>query len=148
MVLCPRSNDRLGVGMAPLSLYRREGVPLALGTDSRASSDSLSVWDEIAFARSFFGDEVSPEELLAMATVNGARALGLEREMGELRAGLGAHFQVLCPKRLPPLAELGEFLCAPGRTAEVAALFLEGRDVLQIDASLPIMTPSPGTARD
>jgi cytosine/adenosine deaminase-related metal-dependent hydrolase len=131
VVLCPRSNHRLGVGRAPVARYRAAGVSLVLGTDSLASNDSLSLWDEIAFARRCFGPVLGPPELLAMATSQGARALGLAGEMGVLRAGYGAHFQVMKPPVLPPLPELEEFLCTAGRTAEVAQLFLAGRQVLQ-----------------
>jgi cytosine/adenosine deaminase-related metal-dependent hydrolase len=106
-------------------------VPLALGTDSLASCDTLSLWDEIAFARSWFEGLLSPPQLLTMATRNGASALGLGGEMGVLEAHRGAHFQVLVPPSLPPAADLAEFLCSPGRSAEVAALYLDGRDVLQ-----------------
>lgn len=131
VVLCPRSNARLGVGRAPVGLYLEQGVPLALGTDSLASCDTLSLWDEIAFARSWFEGRLSPSQLLTMATRNGAAALGLEGEMGILEANWGAHFQVLVPPSLPSAADLEEFLCSPGRSAEVAALYLDGRDVLQ-----------------
>jgi cytosine/adenosine deaminase-related metal-dependent hydrolase len=131
VVLCPRSNARLGVGTAPVGLYRRAGVSLALGTDSLASNDSLSLWDELAAARQLYGNVFASEELLALATAGGAAALGLEGEMGAFIEGWGAHFQVLRPAALPSRHELAEFLCAPGRTAEVAALYLDGRDVLQ-----------------
>lgn len=131
VVLCPRSNARLGVGRAPVGLYLDQGVPLALGTDSLASCDTLSLWDEIAFARNWFEGRLSPSQLLAMASRNGAVALGLDGEMGILEATWGAHFQVLLPPFIPARAELEEFLCSPGRSAEVAALYLDGCDVLQ-----------------
>lgn len=127
VVLCPRSNARLGVGVAPIRLYREAGVRLALGTDSLASNDSLSLWDELAFARTIY-PEFAPEELLAIATRGGARALGAA--MGELSAGAGAHFQLLRPAILPAPDELAEFLCSPGRSAEVRSLWLDGHDVL------------------
>ncbi len=131
LVLCPRSNARLQVGHAPLSDLFRHGVPLALGTDSLASCDTLSVWDEIAFARDWFAGQLAPAQLLMMATAGGARALGLEGEMGQFKTGLGGSFQVLRPSSLPVLSELEEFLCAAGRSAEVSALYLDGEDVLQ-----------------
>jgi cytosine/adenosine deaminase-related metal-dependent hydrolase len=131
MVLCPRSNARLEVGTAPVELYLRHGVNLALGTDSLASCDSLSIWDEIAFARRQFSPWLCPNHLLRMATLNGAQALGLGGQMGSLAPGWGAHFQLLRPATLPTLAELEDFLTSPGRNAEVAALYLAGRDVLQ-----------------
>ncbi len=133
VVLCPRSNARLGVGVAPIDAYLSAGVPLALGTDSLASCDSLSLWDELAFARSWWQGRVDPQRLLTMATAGGARALGLASEMGALLPGSGAHFQVLRPPLLPAARELTEFLCTPGRTEEVAHLYLDGREVLLKD---------------
>ncbi len=130
VALCPRSNARLNVGRAPVEQYRRAGVPLALGTDSRASCDSLSIWDELAFARTWFAGTCTPAEWLSIATQGGAQALGLGAQMGRLAAGYGAHFQVLAPPALPPRGELEEFLCSPGRTADVKALYLAGADVL------------------
>jgi cytosine/adenosine deaminase-related metal-dependent hydrolase len=116
-----------------VELYQAAGVPLALGTDSLSSSDSLSIWDEMAFARQWFGEQISCRQLLEAATISGGAALGLDREMGALAPGWGAHFQVLTPARLPSAALLEEFLCSPGRTAEVKALYLDGRNVLQKD---------------
>lgn len=131
VVCCPRSNARLGVGKAPVALYRQAGVPLALGTDSLASCDSLSIWDEIAFAYDWFEGQLSPFELLTMATISGARALGVAGDLGELKVGLGCNFQVLTPEDLPPFKDLEAFLCAPGRSAEVSSLFLDAWDMLQ-----------------
>jgi cytosine/adenosine deaminase-related metal-dependent hydrolase len=123
VVLCPRSNAHLGVGIAPVGLYKAAGVPLALGTDSLASNDSLSLWDELAFARSVY-PEFSPRELLHIATCGGAQVLGLAHEMGQLTAGSGAHLQVLTAATLPPVAELEEWLCCAEH--RVAALWLAG----------------------
>ena len=130
VVLCPRSNARLGVGIAPVGLYRKAGVPLALGTDSLASNDSLSLWDEVAFARTVY-PELSPGELLHIATCGGAQALGLAQEMGELTTGSGAHLQVLTAATLPPVAELAEWLCRAEH--RVAALWLAGVQQLRQD---------------
>lgn len=132
VVLCPRSNARLGVGKAPLRRYREAGVPLALGTDSLSSCDSLSVWDELAFARRQFAGEIDPGVLMKMATADGAAALGLEGEMGVLGAGHGAHFQIVASAGLSRLEELAEFLCTRGTLAEITSLYLDGRDVLQM----------------
>lgn len=130
VVLCPRSNERLGVGRAPVELYLKAGVNLALGTDSLASNDSLSIWDEMAFAYRFFDGQLSPDMLLRMATRNGACAVGLCSDMGSFAPRMGAHFQVLRLKDVPRLSELPEYLVSPGRTQEVRALYLAGRDVL------------------
>jgi cytosine/adenosine deaminase-related metal-dependent hydrolase len=93
--LCPRSNDRLDVGRAPLALFRKLGIPLALGTDSLASNDSLSLWDEMRFALDLFAEELSPAEAFRMVTSDGAAALGLSRRLGSLEPGKRADFQVV-----------------------------------------------------
>jgi aminodeoxyfutalosine deaminase len=131
VVLCPRSNARLGVGRAPLVDYQAAGVLLALGTDSMASNDSLSIWDELAFAREWFAGMATPRQLLTMATLGGSRALGLGGEMGSLQEGWGGHFQVLAPHCLPPARELWDYLCG-GCGDDLHQLYLDGREVLPI----------------
>ncbi len=130
VVLCPRSNRELKVGLAPAARYRAAGVRLALGTDSLASSPTLSVWHELAAARRLYGDALTPGDLLAMATVNGALALGLDGEMGRLQPGWGGHFVVVRPDVAPRFNELEEFLCSRDGDPEMAAFFLAGREVL------------------
>lgn len=135
VVLCPRSNASLGVGIAPIALYKEAGVHLALGTDSLASNDSLSLWDEMAFARCVYPG-LSPTELLHIATGGGAHALGLENEIGQLSVGFGAHLQVLTAAALPAVAELSEWLCSAEH--QVAALWLGGAEALHQDAPCQI----------
>lgn len=77
MVHCPRSNQRLLAGRMPLERYLSQGIPLALGTDSLASSPSLDVRDELAFARELHGDLVAAADLAALATGGGLAALGV-----------------------------------------------------------------------
>ncbi|WP_287371862.1 amidohydrolase family protein [Oceanithermus sp.] len=74
VVSCPRSNLGLGAGLPPYDLYLRHGVPLALGTDSRASAPSLDVRDEIALLER---RGQPPERTLAWAAAGGRAALGL-----------------------------------------------------------------------
>lgn len=93
--LCPRSNERLNVGRAPLALFKKLGIPLALGTDSLASNDSISLWDEMRFALDMFAEELSPADVFRMATSGGAAALGLSDSLGTLGTGKRADFQVI-----------------------------------------------------
>lgn len=134
VVLCPRSNARLGVGTAPVSDYLEAGVDLALGTDSPASCDSLSMWDELAFARKAYAGRVDPEMLLRMATRNGACALGLCSDMGSFSSRMSAHFQVVRLNQIPSSDELEEALISAGDALQVRALFLSGRQVFALDS--------------
>lgn len=120
--LCPRSNQRLDVGSAPVALFRKLGIPLALGTDSLASNDSLSLWDEMRFALDTFAGQLSPADLLQMVTSGGAAALGLSDRAGILQPGRPADFQVV--KNIGG-AESGllERLIGQGR---VAGVYLHG----------------------
>lgn len=128
VALCPRSNARLHCGKAPAGEYLRAGVPLALGTDSLASNSSLSIWDEMAFALQWFNGELSPRQLLHMATSGGARALGLS-DAGTLAQGQRATFVVVSPPALPDLPKVEEFLCHSRRGREITALYREGNKV-------------------
>lgn len=108
VVYCPRSAHYFHVRKHPWQALRRRGVPVALGTDSLASNSSLSILDEMRFLAGRH-PEVAPEELLAMGTVAGARALGLDGEVGALRPGYGADLVVWEFPSVTP-AEAGEVL--------------------------------------
>ena len=101
---CPRSNMRLQCGRMPWGLYRAAGVRLALGTDSLASSPSLALWDEAVYAETLHseaGEPPTPTELLRLATLGGADALGLAAELGSLEPGRLAALACLPLDALP-----------------------------------------------
>ena len=86
---CPRSHNYFGHSPFPFDRLRSLGFNACLGTDSLASNESLSLFDEMrAFQKDF--PLVSPEEILQMATVNPARALRQENAMGQIRTGFRA----------------------------------------------------------
>jgi len=93
---CPRSAAFFGHADHPWRRLLAAGVNVCLGTDSLASSLSLSVLDE---ARHVLAGEpgADPRLLLDLATRRGARALGLEDAVGDLKAGLAAEFCVIEP---------------------------------------------------
>jgi len=95
IALCPRSNDKLDVGRAPVGLFKKLGIPLALGTDSLASNDSLSLWDEMRYALEAFPHDLTAEELLRMVTIGAASALKISASCGSLEIGKRADFLVL-----------------------------------------------------
>ncbi len=86
VVTCPRSNQRLGVGKAPVPKLLASGIPVALGTDSLATAPDVDVFTEIAHLRQEHPG-LSPASALRIATLNGARALGLGNALGSIEAG-------------------------------------------------------------
>src|SRR5690348_2412061 len=78
---CPRSNRAHGHGTAPLAAFRRAGIRVGLGTDSVVSVGDADLRAEARAAG------LDGEEALRMLTLEGARALGLEREIGSLEVG-------------------------------------------------------------
>ena len=85
---CPRSNHELRVGTMPLKLFLDAGITVGLGTDSLASVATLSMWDEMRFAlKTHLRSGVTARQILQLATIGGAKALGMERELGTLEPG-------------------------------------------------------------
>lgn len=84
--LCPASNMFIEDKLPHKLIENRKGLSLCIGTDSLASNNQLSVWEEIKTLARFYPD-ISLEELILMATINGARALGLEKMIGSFEPG-------------------------------------------------------------
>ncbi len=85
---CPRSNKETGVGRMPLKKLLDAGITVGLGTDSLASSPSLNMWDEMRFAYHLHRrDGITAKEIFDLATIGGAKALGLHKEIGTLEPG-------------------------------------------------------------
>jgi cytosine/adenosine deaminase-related metal-dependent hydrolase len=85
---CPRSNMKLRVGRMPLKKFLDAGITVGLGTDSLASVPTLNMWDEMRYAyRIHRRDGISTEDILRIATVGGAKALGLDKEIGTIEPG-------------------------------------------------------------
>lgn len=96
VVHCPASNAKLGHGVADLPAFLAAGIPVGLGSDSVASNNRMDILDEARLAL-LFGRAVArrwdvlPATLgLALATLNGAKALGLDGEIGSLDVGKSA----------------------------------------------------------
>lgn len=84
--LCLRSNTNLHQRLPDVKSMIESGIQPCLGTDSLASTGSLSIFDEMAFGIHHF-PWLAPEQILAMATINGAKALGFEKMFGSLAPG-------------------------------------------------------------
>ena len=90
---CPSSNLKLASGFAPVAAMLDAGINVALGTDGAASNNSLDLFEEMRLAAlvgkgaSGRADALPARTALAMATLGGARALGLEDRIGSIEAG-------------------------------------------------------------
>ncbi|MEE2642281.1 MAG: amidohydrolase family protein [Planctomycetota bacterium] len=93
LVFCPRTHAYFGHENYPLESIRKKGIELALGTDSRASNPDLSIWREMEFLLNRY-PQLEPAAILRMGTIHGARALGMDAELGSLEPGRRAsiHF--------------------------------------------------------
>ncbi len=89
--LCPRSNYNLHKRLPDIGKLLEKKLAPALGSDSLASCDSLSIFDEMGFVRHHY-PKIDPGQILAMATINGASALGLSHLTGTLDKGKNATF--------------------------------------------------------
>ncbi len=93
---CPTSNLKHGSGIAPLAALLEAGVNVGLGTDGAASNSRFDLFEEMRLAALLAkggaerADAVDAHRALALATINGARALGLEKEIGSLEPGKAA----------------------------------------------------------
>lgn len=86
LVTCPRSNQWVGVGAPPVERFYRSGVAVAVGTDSLASVADLNLFSELKAMR-WLAPRVPAARLIESATLVGARALGLDAELGSLTPG-------------------------------------------------------------
>ena len=97
---CPSSNLKLASGIADLVRYDERGVPLALGADGAPCNNNLDALIEIRLAallqKPAHGPEAMPaERVLRLATIDGAKALGIDDEVGSIEVGKSADLVVL-----------------------------------------------------
>jgi cytosine/adenosine deaminase-related metal-dependent hydrolase len=137
---CPKSNAKLGHGRAPFSVFLDQGIAVGLGSDSVASNNTCDILEEARFATLIARSEIherggqrllAATEALQAATVSGARALGLEGQTGELRAGLQADFTVVAlagPHQVPSYDPVSTLIfSSSGR--DVVLTVVAGREV-------------------
>lgn len=123
---CPVSNAKLGHGVAPMVEMLLAGVTLGLGSDSMASNNRMDLLEEARIAllaqRARVGSSESPEaaDVLALATIGGARAIGIDTVAGTLE---------------------------PGKSADLAAFALDGLQPAQDPVTAAVFTLNGARAR-
>ena len=139
----PQSNMKLASGVAPVPQMLKADLNLGLGTDGAASNNDLNMWEEMDTAaklhKVFSGDPkvVSAEEAFELATVRGARALHMEREIGSLEAGKRADILIVDLDDLnqTPFYNVYSQLVYATKADDVRTVLVEGR-VLMRDRKL------------
>jgi cytosine/adenosine deaminase-related metal-dependent hydrolase len=86
IVTCPGSNRFLRAGVAPLEKLLAEGLSISIGTDSAAGNDDLDIFREMRIIREEH-HRIPAAKIIEMATINGAKALGWDREYGSIEKG-------------------------------------------------------------
>ena len=105
VVTNPASNMKLGNGFAPVPEMMAKGINVCIGTDGAASNNALNLIHEMSLVTLIHKGThrspqcVSAEEVFRMATINGAKALSLEKEIGSIEAGKKADLAILDLKR-------------------------------------------------
>jgi 5-methylthioadenosine/S-adenosylhomocysteine deaminase len=149
---CPQSNMKLASGVAPVPQMLAAGLRLGLGTDGAASNNDLNLWEEADAAAKLHKltsrnpTVVSAREALTMATIGGARAIHLEREIGSLEVGKRADVVLvdLSGSRLAPMYNIYSHLVYAVKASDVTDSIINGRAIMR---SRRLLTLDEGAAK-
>ena len=135
----PQSNMKLAAGVAPVPRMLNDGVLLGLGTDGAASNNDLNMWEEMdtvaKLHKVFTGDPkvISAQQAFEFATIRGAQALHLEKEIGSLEVGKRADVLVINRDTLNqiPVYNIYSDLVYATKAADVETVVINGRIVMR-----------------
>jgi len=136
---CPESNMKLASGIAPIPDMLAAGVTVALGTDGCASNNDLDLWAEMDMAAKLHKVQrldptiMAAHTVLRMATIEGARALGLDHEIGSLEVGKQADLIIIDMDQphLTPLYHPQSHLVYTVHAADVRDVMIAGCRVVR-----------------
>lgn len=139
VVTNPASNMKLGNGFAPVPKMLEAGVNVCLGTDGAASNNSLNMFHELSLLTLIHKGVnktpqcVSAREGFRMATMNGAKALGLEKEIGSIEVGKKADLAILNlnTPSLTPRNNLIAGLSYSANGSEVETVLIDGKITME-----------------
>ena len=130
---CPGSNLKLGSGVAPVAEMRRRGISVSLGADGAACNNTLDMFQEMRLAATLQAVREAPGALTArdalwMATREGARALGVEQEVGSIEVGKRADLILVERDRphLSPDVDPWSSLVYAARGTDVRTVMVDG----------------------
>ncbi len=147
---CPQSNTKLASGVARVPDMLKAGVNVGLGTDGAASNNDVSMWEEIDMAaklHKLYANNptvVNAKEALEMATIRGARAIHLEKEIGSLEPGKRADLIVVDINSVhqTPVYNIYSQLVYATKASDVESVMINGKMVMTGRRVLTIDEPS------
>ena len=135
----PQSNMKLASGTAPVPQMLKENLPVGLGTDGAASNNDLNLWEEMDTAAKLHKlisndpKVVTAEEAFEMATIRGARALHLDKEIGSIEKGKRADLVIVDLDDLnqTPWYNIYSDLVYATKADDVRTVIIEGRVIMR-----------------
>lgn len=139
VVTNPASNMKLGNGFAPVPEMLEKGINVCLGTDGAASNNSLNLFHEMSLLALIHKGVkrtpqcISAKENIRIATINGAKALGLEKEIGSIEVGKKADLAILNlnTPSLTPRNNLIAGLSYSANGSEVETVIIDGKITME-----------------
>jgi len=141
---CPQANMKLAMGIAPIPELMQAGVNVSLGTDGSAEGSSIDMLETMKFAAHLHKvSKLDPtalgaSQILEMATLNGARALGMERELGSIEIGKKADMILMnldqlryAPRRDKHLPSLLSRIVYAGHSDDIQTAIIDGQVVMR-----------------
>lgn len=135
----PASNMKLASGIAPIRKYRESGINVALGTDGASSNNNLSMIKEmnlaalLATVSEMTPSAARPYDILEMATINGARALGLDKRIGTIEKGKEADITLISTRdaNMTPLNDPFSAVVFSADRGNIDTVLCRGRRLLE-----------------
>ena len=135
VVHCPSSNLKLGSGVAPITRLLSEGISVSLGADGAACNNRLDMFTEMRTAallqKALHGPEfLASKRALRMATIDGAKTLGLQTEIGSLEAGKKADAAIIRLNSLhtsPKPLDVVSSIVYAAEASDVQTVIVDGR---------------------
>ena len=135
----PISNQKLGSGIANIKMLLENGITVGLGTDGQGSTNTLDMFEEIKSAAYLqkvmykSATAISGYDVLKMATIDGAKALGIENEVGSIEVGKKADIIIidLDKPHLIPVHDIYSTLAYSVNGADVETVIIDGKIIME-----------------